>query len=151
MTTDTKKTEAAKEPKQPSPPVLIHGPAGSGKTLLIDLLVKFYESDRVEDGYTLPKDKEDGPVGERCRFSHLKPGTLYLTNEPQTEADMMHAGLGHGVLVLSIYEAMEAMGKAKGGTLTDYVMERLLRSMMGGLMDMGGPRRGGGAPRSPFG
>ncbi len=151
MTTDTKKTEAAKEPKQPSPPVLIHGPAGSGKTLLIDLLVKFYESDRVEDGYTLPKDREDGPREGRCRFSHLKPGTLYLTNEPQTEEDMMHAGLGHGVLVLSIYEAMETMGKAKGKTMTEYTLERFVTAMLKGALGMDGPRRGGGAPRSPFG
>jgi len=151
MTTDTKKNDAAKEPKQPSPPVLLHGPAGSGKTALIDLLVKFYESDNVVDGYTLEKDRDDGPREGRCRFSHLKPGTLYITNEPQSEEDMMHAGLGHGVWVVSVYEAMEAMGKAKGKTMAEYTVERFLRTMLGDALGMGGPRRGGGAPRGPFG
>lgn len=134
--------------KQPSPAVLVHGPAGSGKSALIDQMVKFFETTSVEDGYTLPPPKGDG-IGENCRWHNLKPGVLYITNEAFTEMDMLHAGMGHGIYVVSVWDVYADLGAARGRTMAELTTERFLSAMLNDAMQMGGPRRGGGAPRQP--
>ncbi len=129
MTTNTKSSEQPSKP--PAPPVLIFGPPGSGKTLLIDLMVRFYGSTHVEDGYTLPPHGPGGELGgENCRWMHLKPGTLYITNENFSKEESIHAAMGHGVCVSSIYETMEDMGRAKGRTAEQYYTQRAMEELL---------------------
>lgn len=139
MTTDTKKTEKS---ETPPPAILIFGPPNSGKTALIDLMVKFYGSTSVEDSFTLGKDGE-----KDCRWERLKAGTLYITNETFDEMDIVHAGMGHGVVVASIYDVLQDLGRAKGRTAVQYFTEQFLTRMLDDALRMPGPRRGGGAPR----
>jgi len=127
-----------KKDADPIPAVLVHGPAGSGKSALIDQMVKFFGTQTVNDDYVLPKDKNRGE-GADCRWTNLKPGNLYITNEAFTPEDALHAGMGHGVFVASIWDVLKDLGDARGRTATELYTERAFAMMMKDLL--GGPRR----------
>lgn len=69
-----------------SPTVVIHGPAGSGKTACADEFCKYFGCTHVEDGFDTS--------------NKLVPGALHLTNIP-SEADANST-----VVVMSIDEAL---------------------------------------------
>lgn len=97
----------------PKYPVIIHGPAGCGKTTMIDLFQKFFECANVIDGWS-PKDGS-------CPFEQVKEDTLYITNdETMGGATALHGIMHHHVAVASFYDVLAHMSKAKGQTYAAY-------------------------------
>lgn len=139
MSNETK-TQKPEGEKTRAPAVVVYGPSGCGKTTLIDLMTKFFETDNVVDGWDWDHAKE-------CPFDKLKAGTLYISNHPFSEADVMHGGLAHGVVVADFYTVLKDLGGARGRTAVAYYTERFMEQMLKDALRMSGPRRGpGGFP-----
>lgn len=101
-------------------PFLICGPAGCGKTTMLDLLKKFFGADNVVDDWM--------PAAGSCLFEQLQPRTLYLSRYRMGSVEALHGITQHGVSVLTFYQALQFMGEARGKTFTRYAEEQATRS-----------------------
>lgn len=101
---------------KPPYPVIIFGPAGCGKTTMIDLFMRFFGVEHVVDGWS-PKDGS-------CPFEQIEGNTLYLTNDmAMGGATALHGIAHHHVAVCSFHDALEHMAKARGRTYEQYAAD----------------------------